>query len=372
MTTMNNLRPITGILTKRLPVYGFRVIASWFSPDGRDKRSKRKASADMLKTFFTALTIGGCMLMPVMQTDAAAADFPSRTVKIIVGFPAGTAPDALARLVGDRLEDRLGHPVVVENVAGAAGNTAARRVAQAEPDGHTLLLAGNATLTVNQFIYRDLGFDPSADFLLISQVAMTPNVLVVHPDIPAKTPLELAEYARSRSGDLTYAHVGLGTSTHLAAELFARKAGASMIAVPYTGGNAIYPDLLAGRVDVCFCNLVTSLPLIRDGKLRALALTSLKGVPAAADISTMDGSGFAGFEATAWFGLVAPAGTPAKVVERFHSEAKAVLAEEAMQARLVELAMQPIGNSPEEFATAVSAETTYWKAVIDAVGLKPQ
>ena len=224
---------------------------------------------------------------------------------------------------------------------------AADRAAKAQPDGHTLLLAGNAALVVNQSLYEKLPFDPAKDLVPISQVAITPNVLVVHPEVPAKSVQELVAFAKAKPDDLAYGHVGVGTSLHLAAELLKQAGGMSMRAVAYRGGNTIYPDsLIAGRIGVCFCNIATALPLAREGKVRALAVTSLKRSPAAPELPTMEEAGFPGFNAQAWFGLMAPVGTPAPVIARLHRETAVALSDAGMRKTLGELGMVPVGNSP--------------------------
>ena len=315
----------------------------------------------------------GAMVMTMISASALAqttTTYPDRTVRVIVGFPAGTAPDTLARLVGEQLRKGLGQPVIVENMAGAGGNIAASHVARAAPDGYTLLLAGNASMVVNQFLYEKLPYDPVRDLLPISQVATTPNILVVHPDVPATTAQELAAVARAEPDRLIYAHVGVGTSLHLAGEMFKSAAKITMRPVAHRGGNTIFPDLLAGRVNVCFCNAVTSLPLVQEGKLRALAVTSLKRWPSAPNLPTMDETGFPGFEATAWFGFVAPSGTPPEIIERLHRETVTALSDPATRQTLDKLGMSTIGNSPSEFAAAVRTEIPYWEKAIKTIGLK--
>jgi tripartite-type tricarboxylate transporter receptor subunit TctC len=320
----------------------------------------------------TLMLASGLSLTSGADVALAQTQYPSATVKMLVGFPAGTAPDTLARLLADRLQPALGQPVVIEAAVGAGGNIAADRAAKAAPDGHTLLMAGNASLVVNQSLYDRLPFDPVKDFVLISQVAITPNVLVVHPDVPAKSVQELVAIAKANPDELTYAHVGVGTSLHLAGELFKQAAGIAIRPVAYRGGNTIYPDLLAGRISLCFCNIATALPLVREGKLRALAVTSLKSSPVAPDLPTMDASGFPGFQADAWFGLVAPTGTPTSVIATLHSETARALSEAGMRKTLLEFGMVPVGNSPEEFAAVIKSERPYWHTVVESLGLKLQ
>ena len=203
-------------------------------------------------------------------------------------------------------------------------------------------------------------------------MAIAPNVLVVQPDVPAKTVQELVALAKAKPDELTYAHVGVGTSQHLAAELLKQATGIAIRPVAYRGGNTIYPDLMAGRISMCFCNIATALPLAQDGKLRALAVTSLKPSPAAPDLPTMDASGFPGFQAEAWFGLVAPAGTSPSVIATLHRETAKALSDPDMRKTMGELGMVPVGSSPEEFAAVIKSEIPYWDKFIKALGLKLQ
>jgi tripartite-type tricarboxylate transporter receptor subunit TctC len=319
--------------------------------------------AHNLSAFLVAACLGS-------GSALAQAPYPNRPIELIIGFPPGTVVDTLARLYASKLQ--LGQPVVVKTLSGAAGNIAARAVAKANPDGYTVLLAGNASIVTNQSLYESLPYDPEKDLVPVSQLAMAPNVLVVHPDVPAQTVQELAAYARARPDALSYAHAGLGISQHLAAELFKQMAGIEMLAVGYRGGPDIYSDLLAGRVKLCFCNIVSAMPFVRDGKLRALAVTSTRRSAAASDLPTMHESGFSNFEAVAWFGLMVPAGTPPSIVETLHRETVRALAAEELRANFAGLGMTPIGNSPTEFTAAIKAQIPYWARVIKTLGLKLQ
>ena len=317
------------------------------------------------------IMLANSLLLATTATNTSAqAAYPSQAIKIVVGFPAGTAPDTLARLVADGFQASLGQPVVVENTVGAGGSIAADRVAKAETDGYTLLMAGNAALVVNQYLYDKLPYDPKKAFVPISQVAITPNVLVVHPDVAATSVQELVALAKVKPDELAYAHIGLGTSQHLAAEMFKSAAGVSMRGVGYRGGNTSLPDLLAGRVQVCFCNIATTAPFAREGKLRALAVTSLMRSPIAPDLPTMQEAGFPDFSADAWFALVAPAGTADSIVARVQSEVAKLLSEPNLHKTLVELGMVPVGNSPNDFARILDQESNYWSATIKRMGLK--
>jgi tripartite-type tricarboxylate transporter receptor subunit TctC len=301
---------------------------------------------------------------------AADAAYPDRTIKIVAGFPAGSAPDTTARLIGEKLQAAWGKPVVVENVTGAGGNLAADRVAKSAPDGYTLLMAGNASIVVNLNLYEKLPYDPVKDLLPVSQVSMTPNVLAVHPDVAAKSVAELVALARAQPDGLTYAHGGIGISQHLAGELFKHMAGLVIRPVGFRGAVSAMPDLVAGHVNLCFCNITNVLPLAREGKLRALAVTSPQRSAAAPDLPSMHESGFPGFDATAWFGLMAPAGTAPAIVDKLHREAVKALAAADLRAKFDAMGMVAIGNSPAEFASVIDAEIPYWEKVIKAIGLK--
>src|ERR1700710_2473883 len=248
------------------------------------------------------------------QTASSQSAYPNRPVKILVGFTPGTAPDLAARILADRFAEVWGTPFVVENIPGAGSNIATERVAKATADGYTLLMGGNSSLVINPSLYETLPFDPFKDFAPISQVFIAANVLALPPELPVKTVAELVALAKAQPGKLSYAHAGVGTSQHLAAELFKYMAHIDIAAVPYRGSTALMPDLLAGRVNMSFANIVNVLPLAREGKLRALAITLLKRSPLAPDLPTMEESGFPSFEAVPWFGLLAPSGTPAGVV----------------------------------------------------------
>jgi tripartite-type tricarboxylate transporter receptor subunit TctC len=301
---------------------------------------------------------------------AAQTDYPQQPIHILVGFTPGVAPDITSRLLADKFNAAWGRPVVVENVTGAGGNIACERTARAAPDGYTLVMCGNGTLVFSPSMYDRLNFDPIKDFAPITQVFVAANVLVVHPDVPAKTLPELVALARAQPGKLTYAHAGVGTSQHLAAELFKYIAHLDIQPVAYRGTTSLLPDLLAGRVTMSFANIVNAVPLAREGKLRALAVTSLKRSGIAPDLPTMAESGYPGFEAVPWFGLMAPAGTPPAIIAKLHDATVNVLAERDVRAKLAELGLDIIGNSPAEFATAIATETPQWAKVIKAAGIK--
>jgi tripartite-type tricarboxylate transporter receptor subunit TctC len=296
--------------------------------------------------------------------------YPEKSVRILVGFTPGVAPDVAARLLAEKLGEALGKPVVVENVTGAGGNIGAARVAQAAPDGYTLGMVGNGSLIFSPSMYDKLDFDPVKSFAPISQIFVAANLLVVPPDSPAKTLPELVALARSQPGKLSYAHAGAGTSQHLAAELFKAMAKLDIQPIAYRGTTVLLPDLLAGRVSMSFGNIVNVLPLVRDGKLRAFAVSSIKRSALAPDLPTMAESGYPGFEAVPWFGLMAPAGTPAAIVERLHRDTAKIMALPDVKKKLNDIGADVIGGTPAELAAVIQREIPQWATVIKGAGIK--
>src|SRR6201996_2135984 len=304
------------------------------------------------------------------QTASAQSTYPKRPVKILVGFTPGTAPDLVARILADRFSDVWGTPFVVENVPGAGSNIGTDRVAKAAADGYTLLMGGNSALVINPSLYDTLPFDPVKDFAPISQIFIAANVLALPPEVPVKSVAEIVALAKAQPGKLSYAHAGVGTSQHLAAELFKYMAHVDIVPVAYRGTTALLPDLLAGRITMSFANIANVIPLAREGKLRALAITSIKRSHLAPDLPTMAESGFPGFEAVPWFGLLAPAGTPKDILDKLHEQTVKALATPAMRSKFDELGLEPIGNTPDEFAAVIRKETPEWAKVIKDAGIK--
>jgi tripartite-type tricarboxylate transporter receptor subunit TctC len=303
-------------------------------------------------------------------TALAQGGYPEQSVRVLVGFTPGVAPDVTARLLAEGLSGALGKPVVVENVTGAGGNIAADRVAKATPNGYTLGMVGNGSLIFSPSLYEKLSFDPVKDFAPISQIFVAANVLVVPSGVPARTLPELVALARSQPGTLTYAHAGAGTSQHLAAELFKSMAGVDIRPIAYRGTTALMPDLLAGRVSLAFANVVNALPLVREGKLRAFAVTSVNRSAVAPDLPTMGESGYPGFEAVPWFGLMAPAGTAPAIIERLHRDTVKVLAAPDVRKKMNDLGLDVIGGSPAELAAVIQRELPQWASVIKQAGIR--
>jgi len=310
------------------------------------------------------------LVAAMAQAASAQSTYPNRLVKILVGFTPGTSPDLAARILADRFAEAWGTPVVVENVLGAGSNIATDRAAKAAADGYTLLMGGNSALVINPSLYETLPFDALRDFAPISQVFIAANVLAVPPDVPVKSVAELVALAEAQPGKLSYAHSGVGTSQHLAAELFKYRAHLDIVPVAYRGTTALLPDLLAGRITMSFANISNVIPLAREGKLRALAITSIKRSALAPDLPTMAEIGFPGFEAVPWFGLLAPAGTPKDIVEKVHGETVKTLAMPEVRKRFDELGLESVGNTPAEFAAVIRKETSEWAKVIKDAGIK--
>jgi tripartite-type tricarboxylate transporter receptor subunit TctC len=297
--------------------------------------------------------------------------YPERAVRFVVQFPPGSAPDITARLVGEQLAGVWGKPVVVENILGAAGSVGAAHVARSAPDGHTLLFSGDAAMTTNVSLYESLSYDPLKDFLPITLAVEAANILVVHPSVPARDVAQLLALARAQPGKLSFASAGNGTSQHLAGELLKQLGGVELVHVPYKGGPAAIQDVLAGRVTMMFANVVNALPLIREGKLRGLGVSSLKRWPAAPDLPSMAEAGLPAFEAVAWFGLLAPAGTSAAIIRKVHHDTTAVLAHRDVRARLADAGLEIVANSPEEFYARIRDEIPRKGRVIKAAGARP-
>ena len=276
--------------------------------------------------------------------------------------------DIIARIMGDRLSAIWGQPVVVENVSGAGGNIAGDSVAKAKPDGYTILMATNAQVAINPSLYSKMTYDPAKDLLPISQAVYSPNILVVPNDVPAKTVQELVAYARAHPGK-TFASAGVGTTQHLAGELFKAMAHLDIQHVPYRGAAPVITDLLGGRITMFFGAIAPLIPQVREGKLRALAVTSPTRFGAAPDLPTMIEAGYPGFVSILSIGLMAPAGTSPAIIEKIHQDSVKALAMPEIRKQLSDIGMEVIGNSPAEFAAAIKAETPQWAKVIKDAGI---
>ena len=298
----------------------------------------------------------------------AAADYPSRPVTIVVGFPPGGASDILARIVGSKLASLLGQPFVIDNRPGAGGNVAGEVVAHAAPDGYTLLLGNNAILATNASLYKKTGFDAEKDFAPITLIGTQANVLVVNNDVPAHSLAELIALAKANPGKLNFASSGYGLAAHLAGELFKADAGIDIVHVAYKGSAPALQDVIAGQDQMMFATTSGAMGLIKGGQLRPLAVTTLRRTPSLPDVPTIDESGIKGFEATTWHGLVAPAGTPAVVVKTLHQAVVDALNDPGVRHSLDDLGVDIATDMPEQFAAYIRAEIPKWAAVIKASG----
>ena len=311
------------------------------------------------------------LLMLVIGANVVAQSFyPEKPVRLLNGFTPGSQADKVSRLFADRFAEAWGRPVLVESVTGVAGSIAAERVAKAVPDGHTLGLLGQASLVINPELYK-LAYNPVTDLTPVSQVTVSPAVLVVHDALPAKSVRELVALAKARPDELTYASSGVGSAPHMAAELFRSAAGISLLHIPYKGASGSIRDVIAGRVAMTFSLTANAIPLVREGKLRALAVTSLKRSSVLPDLPTIAESGYPGFEVTLWYGLLAPARISPAVVTKIHSESVKALASAELRLKLANLGMEGLGSSPDDFAAFIKSETPKWAKVIRDAGIKP-
>jgi tripartite-type tricarboxylate transporter receptor subunit TctC len=316
-------------------------------------------------SLLAALAFGFSCVFAVAQSG-----YPDKPIRILVGFSAGVAPDVTSRLFGDKWNQTWAKGVTVENVTGAGGNFAVAQLAKAAPDGYTLAMGGNASLVINPNLMDKLGYDPLKDFAYITQVFIVPNLVVVPPDVPAKDIKELIALAKAKPDYFVAGHAGIGTSQHLGGELFMAMTGVKFQQVPYRGTTQILPDLLGGRLNLFFGNISNVLPLVREGKLRAFGITSKKRSPQIPDLPTMEELGFTGFDATAWFGLMGPAGTPKPIVDKIHDETVKLLAQPDVRSKLESLGLQLVGNTPAQFTELVKQEMPMWGKVIKDAGIK--
>lgn len=294
---------------------------------------------------------------------ARAADFPTRPLRIVVPYAPGGGADSVARIVAKRVSETIGQPIVIENKGGAGAILGTEQVARAEPDGYTLLLGQSGPISINPAVYRSLPYDPVKDFAPITMTTAYPYVLVVNATLPAKTLAEFVALARAKPDAMNYGSTGVGAANHLVAELFDQKAGIRMTHVPYRGTALAVGDLVAGQLTVVFGDPVSVLPHIKSGKLRALAVTSLERSAVAPEVPTVAESGYPGFEALAWHGILAPARTPPAGVKLLNEQIVKALQDPATRDLLVNQAMQTVGNTPEAFAAFIAKDIATWKAV---------
>lgn len=300
-----------------------------------------------------------------------ASNFPNRTLRWIVGYTPGGTADMMARAVGAKFTETWGQPVVVENRPGGATNIATEMVVKAAPDGYTLFL-GTVANVINPALYPKLSFDFSKDFAHVTNMASTPGIVTVHPSVPAKNAKELAALAKARPGQLRHGSTGIGSPHHLAGELFKHMAGVKMVHVPYKGATPAITDVVAGHIEVYFGAMVSTIPHVKSGRLRALAMTSAKRSPAAPEISTLQEQGFKDFETGSWFGLHVPAATPRDIVMKLHAETLRAIGAADIRNRMQPEGAEFIGNTPEQFAAYIRGEIEKWGRAVKVSGARAE
>lgn len=316
-----------------------------------------------------AMSFAACVLSnSILSTSAPAQDYPNRPVRWIVGYPPGGATDILARLVGQRLSERLGQQFIIENKPGAGNNVGTEAVVNADPDGYTVLLVNPAN-GINASLYTKLSFNFIRDIAPVAGILRSPNVMVVPADFPAKTVAEFVAYAKANPGKVNMASSGNGTSVHLSGELFKAMTGVEMQHVPYKGAAPALTDMIAGRVQVIFDNLPSAIQHIKAGTLRALAVTTETRAPLLPDVPTV-GDTVKGYEASAWFGMGAPKNTPKPVIEKLNREINAILAEPEMKKKIAELGGVTLIGTPDDFGKIVASETEKWEKVVKFAGAR--
>ena len=310
-------------------------------------------------------------LLALAPAIAAAQPFPSKPVKMVVPFAAGGTTDVVARLLAQKLTEAWGQSVIVENKAGAGGNIGADSVAKSPADGYTILMTSGSIVTANPHMYKNLTYDPAKDLVPITNVAAGPLLIAVHPSVPAKDMKEFIAYAKANPKKVNFGSAGVGTQTHLAGESFAHAAGVDLVHVPYKGESAALTDLIGGQIQMVAPNLGGAIQHIKEGKIRALGVTSKERASQVPDVPALSEL-IPGYEGTGWFGLVAPAGTPREVIDRIYRDSAKILLSEEFKGKLAQQGMTPVANSPADFAAAIREESGRWQKVIQERGLAPK
>ena len=309
-------------------------------------------------------------LLSALPAAAQTTDYPSKPIKIVVTFPPGGSSDAIIRILSTRLNDKLGQPLVIDNRPGAGGNIGLSVVAKAAPDGYVLGVGAAGGLTANSSLYPQMPFEVAKDFQPITMLAAIPFVLVGHPSVPAENMQQLIAYAKSQPGKVSIGHGGNGTAMHLSTALFTQMADLKMIEVPYRGSGPAAMDTLSGQIQLSVTDLAAALPHIKAGKLKAFAVTSPKRLSNLPEVPTLSESGLTGYDSTGWFGLVAPAGTPAAIIQRLNTEFTAALNDELIKAQMRQNGMEPVATSMEGLDAYIKSETQKWAKVIRQANIK--
>ena len=331
--------------------------------------NERRAKA-RLSACFAALALAASAL-PVSSASAADTTYPDRAVTIIVPFGAGGVADVLPRIVGEQLTKKWGVPVVVENKPGASGNIGMAQAARAKPDGYTLALAPTGNLTTNPTLYRNLPFDTAKDFVPVTLLATSPNVLVANTDLKVNTIQDLVAYAKAHPGQLNFSSPGAGSGAHLAGELLNQVTGMSMTHIPYNAMAQAVNDVIAGNVELTFAGISTALPQVKAGKLKAIAVATPARIPQLPDLPTVAESGYPGFDVTSWYGIVAPQGVPTEILDKLQRDIAGALEEASVKERFSGLGVVPAAMTRQQFAEFIASEAKKWNGIIKTAGIEP-
>jgi tripartite-type tricarboxylate transporter receptor subunit TctC len=317
-----------------------------------------------IQPIFAACVFGALCLSAAAQTT----DYPQRAVRIVVPFAAGGSTDVVARVLADKLGQEFKQPFVIDNRAGAGGNIGADIVAKAAPDGYTLLMATTGILAINEYLYKNLSYK-THDFSPVSYTSLISNILVVSPSVPANDVVQLIALAKKNPGGLSFASSGAGSSTHLSGELFKSMTGTNILHVPYRGSAMAITDVIAGQVTMLFDNAPSSIAFVKEGKLKALAVTSKKRLPNLPNVPTLEEAGVPGYESLSWSGIVAPAGTPSAVVLKLNQAIDRILKTEEIKQRFAALGVDPVGGPPEAFSQQIRTESDKWGKLIRSANI---
>lgn len=303
------------------------------------------------------------------QSDS---QYPIKPIRMIVPSAPGSGPDIMARAIGQKLTESLGQPVVIDNRPGAGGIIGSEAAAKSPPDGYTLIMSNAGAHAVNASLYAKLPYDPVRDFAPVTLVAMAPNILIVHPALPVRSVKELIVLAKAKPGELTFGSGGNGSTAHLSGEMFKTMAGINIVHVPFKGSPAAVIGVISGQIAMAFPNIPPALPHVRSGKLKALAVTTAKRSAAVPELPTVAEAGLPGYEATAWFGVLAPAATPPQIIAKLNAAIVKSLRTREMQERLAAEGTEPVGNTPEQFAQTVRNDIAKWAKVVKSSGARPE
>jgi tripartite-type tricarboxylate transporter receptor subunit TctC len=353
-------------VVRRLSSLGCHSVAraqrgSFASP----RNDNRKPGADRARCALAAFVVAS--LLPAAAT---AQDYPSRPITLIVPYSAGGGNDLMARTAAEKMSKTLGQQIVIENRGGAGGSIATRQIAKSAPDGYTLGLGGTGTLAINPTLYGSVGYDPRKDFAPIGLIATSALVVCVNPSLPVRTIPELIALAKKSPGTLTYASAGTGSGIHLGSEYFASSAGIKLTHVPYKGSSPALTDLIGGHVAIYFSSLPPAVALVKEGKVRALAVTSAKRSPIFPDLPTVAEAALPGYEAVLHYGIVAPAGTPRPIIDKLSAALRAAVTSDELRSRLADDGAEPLASTPEEYAADIDREETKWSAIVKTSGAK--